>query len=336
MWEEFQFRHPYYLYLISLALPLAMLFYWLIERRRRQFLHFLGEPATIRAAQAVKHYRLRVGLLLAAAICGVIALARPQWGQYQDLVQAKGIDVIIAVDVSLSMLANDESPSRLARARRLCADLIERLHSHRVGLIAFAGNSAALMPLTLDTVALKTFVDALDSRAVDEPGTSVVQAIRRATQSFKSIGKQSRVLVIISDGEDQADEPLDSVRAAAYEAADNGVIILTVGVGTSVGSNIPLDEIGASGFKYDYDGNLVVTRLDETLLQVAAEVTQGLYLPVQPDGKETDLVVAFVDRLNKGEFRDRLTRDREERYQYPLAAALLLLMLDTLVALRRL
>jgi Ca-activated chloride channel homolog len=335
MFSGFQFRYPQYLYLILMMLPLGMFFYWLIERRKQQFLHLVGKQAEQYALRSVNYYRSRAAILLLAITMAIIAMARPQWGEYQDVLLSKGIDVIIAVDVSLSMLADDEPPSRLARARRLSSDLVEKLHDNRIGLIAFAGGSAALMPLTLDTAALKTFIDALDPRVVDEPGSSIAEAIRRATRSFKAVGKQSRVLVLISDGEDLTDDPLDNIRSAAAEAADNGILIVSVGLGTIKGSYIPLEGVGASGFKYDSEGKLVTSKLEEGMLQTIAETSNGLYLHAQPDGEETTLVANFIDRLNKGEFSDRLTRDRQERYQYPLAAAVILLLIDTLLLLRR-
>jgi Ca-activated chloride channel homolog len=335
MISSFQFRYPHYLYLLLMLVPVGMLFYWLIERRRQQLVRFMGRQVEQFVGRTIGYYRLRAGILLLAVAMGIVAMARPQWGRYQDNVATRGIDVIIAVDVSLSMLSDDESPSRLARARRLSADLVDRLRENRIGLIAFAGSSAALMPLTLDTAALKTFIDALDPRVVDDPGSSIVQAIRRATQSFKSVGRQSRVMILISDGEDQSDEPLDNVRSAAAEAGDNGVLIISIGIGTTKGSTIPLDGVGASGFKHDSEGKLVQSKLEEAVLQTAAETSRGIYLRAQPDGEEATLVSTFVDRLSKGEFSDRLTRDREERYQYPLAAAMALLLVDSLLLLYR-
>src|SRR5205809_848897 len=147
MLTGFQFRYAYYLYLLLMILPVGALFYWLIERRGRQLVRLMGGHTLSSVRKIVVYYRLRAAILLLAAALAIMAMARPQWGQYQDIVQTKGIDLIIAVDVSLSMLADDESPSRLARARRLSADLVDRLHEDRIGLIAFAGSSAALMPL---------------------------------------------------------------------------------------------------------------------------------------------------------------------------------------------
>jgi Ca-activated chloride channel family protein len=335
MFEGFQFHNGYYLYALFLLFPFAALCYWLIERHKQHFLQLVGMSAISRAERIKHHHWLRAGLLIMAMAMAIIALARPQWGQLQELVQIKGVDVVIAVDISLSMLADDEPPSRLARARRLCTDLVEQLQGNRMGMIAFAGNSAALIPLTLDNIALKTFIDALDARVVDEPGTSIITAIARATESFKQIGKQSRVLIIVSDGEEQNDDAVDAVSEVAKMAADNGIVIVTVGIGTVEGSNIPLEAIGATGFKYDHEGKQVVTRLEEAVLEAIAEATQGLYLHTQPDGAEVGNISGFIDRLAKGDFREKLVREREERYQYPLIVALLLVLLDMGLLLRR-
>lgn len=322
MMDGFQFRYAQYLYLLLLLPPLGLGLHLLIERRLAAINRFLG------GRYAVSHYRWRAGLLLGVLCCLTLALARPQWGQSEELVQTRGVDVVIAVDVSLSMLADDELPSRLDRARRLAADLIERLGSNRVGLIAFAGSSAGLMPLTLDTAALRSFVDELNVRVVDTPGTSISNAIARAVKSLKEVGRSSRALIIISDGEDQDDAPQQAVARAAGEAAEHGIAIITVGVGTEHGSTIPLDAVDSLGVKRDADGNVVTTKLEEATLKAAAETTGGIYLRADPQGGEVERIVAFIDRMEKGELEGRVKRNLRDRYQYPLALALGLLLVE--------
>ncbi|MBL8150784.1 MAG: VWA domain-containing protein [Blastocatellia bacterium] len=331
MFSGFQFRYPYYLLLLTTLIPLAALLYWLIERRKRQLVEFFGKKVEKQASQINRYYLLRGLIILAATALCITALARPQWGETQELVKTKGIDVIIAVDVSLSMLADDEYPSRLERAKRLAIDLLSNLSNNRVGLIGFAGSSTAVMPLTVDTAALESFLDDLDVRTADLPGTAIAQTIERATRSFQSVGRQSRLLIIISDGEEQSEQPVAEVAEAAEQAAEQGVTIVTLGIGTEQGSNIPLDAIGAIGLKQDADGNIVTTKLDETVLRTAAELTQGLYLKADPEGEEVAEVVKFLDKLRKGELQTKLVKDRQERYQYPILIATLLILFESFI-----
>ncbi len=331
--EGFQFRDSYYLYLLLAILPLGWLCYFLIERRKQALINLMGETMTSKANRLNRFYRFRATLVLLAIVLAIVALARPQWGKTQKIVETKGVDIIIAVDVSLSMLATDEAPSRLARARRLCTDLMDSLVESRIGIIAFAGNNVGLMPLTLDKVALETFIDSLDVQlATSNSSTLIEQAISQATQSLNSAGKDARVLVLISDGEEQTDDPVAAVRKASREAAESGIIILTVGVGSQKGSKIPLDLIGKTGFKLDQDGKEVLTQLQENLLQVAAETTAGVYLHVQPDASEVKEIAGFIDKLNKGEVRSLALEEREDRFQYFLALAGLLILVDLFLA----
>lgn len=332
MFTGFQFRYPYYLLLLLALVPYGWICLQLIQRRRQQFIELMGMQVTEQAQQLFKYYLLRATLIGCAMLFAIVALARPQWGSYQEVIKSQGLDIIIAVDVSLSMLARDELPSRLARARLLTEDMVERLGENRIGLIGFAGSSVGLMPLTLDKAALKTFIESLDGRAADSPGTSIASAIRRATNSFQKIGKQARVLIVISDGEDQNEDEVGNVKEAINAAIDNGLVILTVGVGSSDGANIPLDEVGGKGLKMDGEGKPVVTMLSEASLQEIAEATNGIYVHTQPNGAEEQALVDYIERLNKGELRGIIMRERQDRFQYFLIMALLLLLSDSLLS----
>ncbi|MFY9227511.1 MAG: VWA domain-containing protein [Blastocatellia bacterium] len=325
---DFQFRESQYLYLLIVLLPLGWLFYWLIERRRTALISLMGDAAINRAKRLTFYYRFRASLALLAMVFIIIALARPQWGQSQKRIEVKGADVILAIDVSLSMLASDEPPSRLARARRLCIDLIEQLAGNRIGVIAFAGNNAALMPLTLDKGALEAFIDAIDVQIANNSTTAIEQAISQATKSLTLAGKSAKVLIIISDGEQQSDDPESTISQAAKEAANNAIFILSVGVGSTQGSKIPLDAIGKTGFKLDQENRPVITKLQENLLQIAASETGGNYLHVEANASEVKEITSFIEKLNKGEITSFVLQDREEKFQYFLAIAALLVLGD--------
>lgn len=331
--EGFQFREIYYLYLLSLLLPLGWFCLFLLKRRRQALIALMGENILNKANKLDKYYKLRAILLLFVVFLGIIALARPQWGKSQKIIESKGVDIIIAIDVSLSMLANDESPDRLARARRLAIDLIDSLADNRIGIIAFAGNNVGLMPLTSDKAALETFVDTLDTQfASDNSGTSLEKAISQATQSLKTAGKDARVLILISDGEEQTENPETIVRETASLAAENSIIILSVGVGNTTGSKIPLQAIGKPGFKLDQDGKEVITKLQENLLKIAADTTAGLYFHTQIDGSEVKEITEFIGKFGKGEIKSLAIEDREEKFQYPLALAVILMLGDLFLA----
>lgn len=325
---DFQLRESQYLYLLVALLPLAWLFYWLIERRKAALISLMGDAAIDRAKRLTFYYRFRAILALLAMVFIIIALARPQWGETKRRVEIKGADIILAIDVSLSMLASDEPPSRLARARRLCIDLIEQLAGNRIGIIAFAGNNAALMPLTLDKSALETFIDALDIQITNNSTTAIEQAISQATKSLTLAGKAAKVLIIISDGEQQSDDPESAISQAAKQAANNGIFILSVGVGSIEGSKIPLDAIGKVGFKLDQENRPVITKLQENLLQLAANETGGNYWHVEANASEVKEITSFIEKLNKGEITSFVLQEREEKFQYFLALATLLVLGD--------
>jgi Ca-activated chloride channel family protein len=329
---DLHFRHSNYLYLLLAILPVAYLFYWLIEQRKKALLALMGAKLETRAIRLTKYYQLRAALVLFVIGLSIIALARPQWGKTQTTIQIKGADVIIAVDISLSMLAADESPSRLARSRRLCTDLVESLSGNRIGIIAFAGTNSGLMPLTLDKLALESFIDSLNAQLAENSSTSIGQAISQATESLKSAGKQSKVLIIISDGEDQSDNPETAIRQAAQQAAENGIVILTVGVGSTEGSTISLNNIGKPGLKKDSEGKTVITKLQENLLQIASETTSGNYLHLQPNSSEVKEITDFIGKLNRGEISSFTLQEREERFQYFLAIAVIFVLADLLLS----
>jgi len=327
-----RFHSPQYLHFLWLLIPLVFLLGRWIESRARDLQAFLGE----RGAQQVRRDRqaqwLSAALTLTSCLFVVLALARPQWGEVKEERKGRGVDIIFAVDTSLSMLAEDVHPSRLERAKRDLSELLERLEGNRFGLIAFAEASAILTPLTLDAAAVRIFIDELTPEVIDEQGTWLARAITRAVRDFPSKVGAPRVLLLLSDGEDQHGDAID----AAREAAEAGLVILTIGLGSTEGTNIYTDRSGgAQELKRDREGRPVVTRLNEQLLSQVAVATGGRYWRAQPDASEVEQAVEFIAALDQGELRAGAAVERKERYQIPLAVAVALLAINLALSLRR-
>ena len=259
-----------------------------------------------------------------------MALIRPKWGFQWEEVNRRGVDIILALDVSESMLAEDVSPNRLERAKREIIDLLNMMQGDRVGLVAFSGTSFLQSPLTLDYGAVRIFLDELDTDLIPVPGTAIGEAIKKSISAFDSKNKKSRVLILITDGEDHHGEPLKMAKMAYEE----GIKIYTIGIGKEEGAPIPDRKRG--GFKKDSRGNVVTTQLDESTLQKIALDTGGSY--VRSITGDLDLEKIYKDITKKVESKELVSGKRkrfEERFQWPLLIALLLLILEIFVKERK-
>ncbi|MGD8376227.1 MAG: VWA domain-containing protein [Acidobacteriota bacterium] len=330
-----RFDHPELLWTL-LAVPLLGLLALWVARRRRAALRRLGSVATLgrfSSAPGAEARALRLAVLLAGFGALSLALAGPQWGTRMQEVRRRGIDLVMVVDVSRSMLARDVRPSRLDQAKEALSELIDRLPDDRVGLVAFAGSAQVFCPLTLDHAAARIFLDILDPSMIPDPGTALSAAIRKGTALFDAGEQQYKVMVLFTDGEDQDTEPLD----AAREAARAGVIVFSVGVGSPAGEPIPLTD--GSGKVTDYvrdeEGQVVTSRLDSDLLEEISRITGGTYYPATPGQQELDRIAEEIGGMDRKELSSRLATNLEDRYQLPLLAALGLLGLDALLADRR-
>lgn len=263
----------------------------------------------------------------------ILSLMRPQWGFKWQKIQRKGLDIIVAVDVSKSMLAEDIKPSRLARTKLALADFVKQLKGDRIGLIAFAGKAFVQCPLTLDYSGFLLAVDALDTDTIPVGGTSISSAIEEAIRSYEGGLKKYKVLIIITDGEDHQGDPLK----AAEEAKKEGIKIFCIGIGTKEGELIPVtDEKGNREFLKDKSGQVVKSRLDETILQKIALATGGSY--VRATNKEFGLELIYKEKLADMEKRDlesKLAKQYEERFQWPLFLAFLILAMEFLISERK-
>ena len=320
-----------------LLLPALVALEWWAAARRRRALDRFGERGCIdRLTVAVSRRgrTIRTVLLLAAVVLLVTALARPQFGDRVDTVRREGQDVVVALDLSASMEAEDIAPSRLAAARLAVGRLIERLDGDRIGLVAFAGEAFVQSPLTLDYAAATLFLNAMEPDLVPVPGTDLGQAIETALDGFGEAGERNRQLVVITDGEDHE----GATDAAVQRAIDEGVRVYTVGMGSTEGVPIPsFDEAGApNGFLRDEEGSVVTTRLDDVTLQRVADRTGGVYYHAATgSGAAFDRLVEELTGGEGDEIELREVTRYEEQYQIFLGLALMLLVAEALMPERR-
>ena len=320
-------------HLLWLMLPTLVLLGWFLVwtwRKRQQlmtrFIQARLLPGlTVRLAPRREHFRRVLQLAVVALL--FLSLARPQWGYSWEEARRRGLDIVVAIDTSRSMLAQDLEPNRLERAKLATRDLLREAAADRLGLVAFAGSAFLQCPLTLDDQAFRHSLAALDTRIIPQGGTAIAEAIRAALGAFKD-EDNFKVLILLSDGEDHDDEALE----AAGEAAAAGIRIFTLGVGTTGGEVLQaVNEDGALEYVKDSEGNVVKSRLNEALLQEIATAGQGFYLPLAAPNSITLLYEEGLAPLPRSEISSRLTRRFHERFYWPLGLAILLLILETVL-----
>lgn len=316
--------------------PLCVAVLWWAHRRTRRDLSRFGESALVARLTATINRRSRAAkavLLVVTMALIVTALGRPQFGSRVETVRREGQDIMVALDLSASMAAEDIAPNRLDKAKFAIADLIARLEGDRVGLVAFAGEAFVQSPLTLDYGAATLFLNAMDTSMISVQGTNLGQAIDVALQAFAETDRRHRVLVVITDGEDHEGE----VDAALERAIDEGVQIYAVGIGSTEG--VPIPDVGQDGtpqgFTRDTDGTVVTTRLAEATLQRLAARTDGAYYHASPGGSELLLLAEELSTADGQEFDVEQVTVFDEQYQLFLGLALLLLIAESLLPDRR-
>jgi Ca-activated chloride channel family protein len=327
-----RFVHSEYLYFLGL-IPLLVVFYWLVARSRRRGLERFGSLAILERLTESAGVWKRLGrfiLLLIAIALIVVAFANPQIGTRMEEVKQEGVDIFIALDVSLSMKAEDIKPNRLEKAKFEIRNLIGRLTGDRLGLIVFAGEAFTQFPLTSDYSAANMFLDVVDVDVVPVPGTSIGSAIERALESFDLKEQTTKVLVIITDGENTEGDAFE----AAEEAGKKGILVYAIGLGSPDGAPIPI--YNASGqqvdFKRDRVGAVVVTKLDEVSLEKIASMGNGKYFRGTNAQDELEEIYKNINALQKREFGVKQFTDYEDRFQYFLALGILLLLLEVLIS----
>ncbi|HTR43213.1 MAG TPA: VWA domain-containing protein [Pseudomonadales bacterium] len=326
------FGSPNMLWLLLIVPPALALFFWWRERVRQQLLGQFIEARLLSALTvgvSPQRRKIRFTLIIVASVFLILALARPRHGYDLQEVEQSGLDIVVAVDTSKSMLAQDIVPSRLQRAKLAALELMQDAKSDRLGLVAFAGQAFLECPLTVDDTAFEQSVQALDIDSVSQGGTGIANAITTAETAFKENG-HSKTLVLLTDGEDNVDET--AALNAAKDAAKNGLKIFTIGIGTTDGDLIRITgQDGNSDYVRDSGGNVVKTRLNETLLREIAGATGGFYLPLRGANVMDALYERGLAPLPKTQGAGRMIRNYHEWYHLPLAIAILLLLAEMLV-----
>lgn len=325
----FRFANPDLLYLLLAVPVMVVIFELMLRRGRARMERFATRVALERLApeRSRGRMRLKFWLLMVAYVLLTFAVARPQVGSKLREVEREGVEIMVAVDVSNSMLASDFSPNRLERTKYAVSRVIEGLSEERIGVIIFAGEAYVQLPITSDYLTARNFVERISSSQVSRQGTAIGAAIDLASSAFSSESGSSRVIILVTDGENHEDDPI----AAAERAAERGIKIYTIGIGTPEGAPISLGD----DFIRDEEGEIVVSKLDEATLQRVAALTGGAYVRATSASVGVQEIVDRINATEKARFKTEIFEEYNEMYATPLLLALLVLCLEWIVLPRR-
>ena len=323
------FAQAQYLLLI-LLIPFFFVIQAVVLKLRQRRIRRFGDEELVR--QLMPSYSkaktwVRVTIFSIGFFFFAIGLSRPQIGAKLKEHETKGAEIMIVLDVSNSMLAEDYSPNRLERAKLAISRLVDKLHDDRIGLIVFAGNSFVQLPITTDYVSAKMFMNSISTESVPVQGTAIGEAINTALRSFSAQSEKSRAIIVITDGENHEDDPV----AAATQAAEMGVRVFTIGVGSPEGKPIPMD----GELMKDRDGNIVVTRLDEKVLQEVAAAGNGLYVRAGNSKFGLNPIIDDIMKMDDEKYNSIVFEEYDEQFMYFLAIALVFFVIEMLVGDRR-
>ena len=323
----FRFEEPAYLYLL-LLLPLLVAFYLFSNYRRRKAIRKFGDPVLMAQLMPdVSKYRPDVKFWLVFTAIGLFAvlLARPQFGSKLEIVKRKGVEVMIALDISNSMLAQDVQPSRLEKAKRLISKLVDGMENDKVGMIVFAGDAFTQLPITSDYISAKMFLESINPSLISKQGTAIGAAISLAARSFTPQEGVGRAIVVITDGENHEGGAVE----AAKEAAKKGIQVNVLGVGLPDGAPIPIG--GSNDFRRDREGNVIVTRLNEAMCQEIAKVGNGIYVRVDNSNSAQKAINQEINKMAKSDVESKVYTEYNEQFQVIAWMILLLLLVEMLI-----
>lgn len=317
----FRFADPNVLYLL-IILPFVAIFYFYSNYRRTKRLRKYGDPELLSMLmpEASAHRPVfKFWVLWIALGLSIVMLARPQFGTRLEKVKRSGIETIIALDISNSMLAEDVVPSRLEKAKSLISRLVSNFNDDKVGLIVFAGDAFTQLPITSDYISAKMFLESIMPSLISSQGTNIGEAIRLAIKSFTPQEKVGRAIIVITDGENHEGGAVE----AAKEAASKGMKVFVLGIGSPDGSPIPLE--GSNDYRKDNQGNVIVTRLNEQMCREVAQAGNGVYIRVDNSSSAQSLLQKEIDKLTKRDLESTVYSNYNE--QFPALAWIIIVLL---------
>lgn len=323
----FRLEHPEMTWLLLLV-PVILLLYLSMRRWKNKSMQKFGDQRLVRRLfpdVSITRPAIKFILILTAFIFLVAGITGPLIGSRLEEVKRKGADLIIALDVSNSMLAEDLRPSRLERARQAISRLIDRLEGDRIGIVVFAGDAYMQLPVTTDYGAAKLFLASIEPDMIPKQGTAIGAAIDLASEAFADTTRKHSAIIIISDGENHEDDAVD----AAKNAAGQGIRIYTVGMGSSEGAPIPVYNNGVKvGYRQDQNGNTILSKMNPAMLSEVAEAGKGRFVRAGGNDDGLDAVLKELDALDKKEFKAKMYTDYENQFQYFIGFGLFLLLLE--------
>ena len=328
----FRFANPDFLYLFFL-LPVLVAVFLYYNHRRRQNIRKYGDPALLQELMpTVSKYRpdVKFWLTFAALALTIFMLARPQFGSKMETVKRSGVEAVIALDISNSMLAEDVTPSRLEKAKKLISRLVDTFNNDKVGMIVFAGEAFTQLPITSDYVSVKMFLESINPSLITTQGTDIGAAIRLAMKSFTPNDGVGRAIVVITDGENHEGGAIE----AAKEAAEKNMQVFILGIGSPDGSPIP-EERGSNHFRKDKDRNVIVTRLNEQMCQEIAKAGNGMYIRVDNSNSAEKILNEEISKLAKTDVESQVFTDFDEQFQALAWLVLILLVVEMLILERK-
>jgi len=332
--SSFRFEHTDYLFLLLLV-PVMLIIYWFMQRQRRKnlviWMNKNHQQTLLPLASGLRRFlKLLFSVIAFSAV--IFALAKPQFGSKLTDIKRQGVEVILALDVSNSMLAEDIQPNRLANAKRAISRLIDQLENDKIGLIVFAGDAYIQLPITTDFGAAKLFLSSVNTEIVPRQGTSIGAAIKLASRSFSPEADKSKTIIILTDGEDHEEGAIE----AAQAAAEKDITIHTIGMGLVQGAPIPvINQYGQKDYRKDYDGNVVVSKLNEKTLQEIALAGKGIYIRTSNSKPALNTLFAEINKMEKQEIEARVYSEYEEQFQFPIAVAIILLLAEFFILSRK-
>lgn len=331
--EMFRFENSGFLWGLLIIPILTLFFIWSRIVRKRALRRFGNDEIMkyLMPFASNNRPRFKFFILMLALVFIILGIARPQYGSKLKKVKREGVELIIALDVSNSMLAEDIQPNRLDRSKLAISRLVDKLKDDKIGLIVFAGDAYTQLPITSDYNSAKLFLNSVNTQIVPKQGTAIGAAIGLGMRSFTPDSKANKAIIVITDGENHEDDAI----SAAKEAVDNGIVVHTIGMGLPQGSPIPVLRNGQKEYLKDNQGNVIITKLNETMLEQIAAAGNGIY--VRANNAQVGLNTLFdeINKLEKTEMESLVYSDYEDQFQYFFAIGMFLILLEFVILERK-